>query len=178
MIKSTLINKYLPKYTFKEFHEIVVNSPIENVYYVAKDFDLSKSKIITILFKIRRLPTKRLNLQNFIDDIGFPNPEENYPYESLVGFCARAKIEKIPSYEDFSNNSIHPWLKVVWNFRYEKLEKEKTKVSTETRVLCVAPITKYTFGLYWSIIKPFSGLIRKKMLKIIKDDSEATKRNS
>ena len=178
MKKSTLIDKYLPEYTFNESHEIVVNSPIENAYHAAKDVDLSKSRIITFLFKIRGLPTKRLNLQHFIDDIGFTNLEENYPYESLVGFWARAKIEKIPSYEDFSNNSIHPWLKVVWNFRFEKLEKEKTKVSTETRVLCVAPITKYTFGLYWIIIKPFSGLIRKKMLKIIKDDSEATKRNS
>jgi len=90
----TLIDKYLPKYTFNEFHEIVVNSPIENVYYVAKDVDLSKSKIITFLFKIRGLPTKRLHLQNFIDDIGFTNLEENYPYESLVGFWARVKIVK------------------------------------------------------------------------------------
>ena len=101
----------------------MVNSPIENVYHVAKDFDLSKSKIITFLFKIRGLPTKRLNLQNFIDDIGFTNLEENYPHESLFGFWARAKIAKIPSYEDFSNNSILPWLKVVWNFQFEKLEK-------------------------------------------------------
>jgi len=178
MKKSTLIDKYLPKYTFNEFHEIVVNSPIENVYDVTKDFDLSKSQIITFLFRIRGLPTKRLNLQNFIDDIGFTNLEENYPYESLVGFWARVKIAPIPSYEDFIKNSISPWIKVVWNFQFEKLVKDETKVSTETRVLCVAPITKFTFGLYWFIIKPFSGLIRKKMLKIIKDDSEATKLNS
>ncbi len=174
MKKNTLIDKYLPKYTFNEVHEIVVNSPIVNVYQVAKDFDLSKSKTITFLFRIRGLPVKRLNLQSFIDDIGFTNLEENFPYESLVGFWARGKITKIPSYEDFSNNAISPWLKVVWNFQFEKLEKNKTKVSTETRVLCVAPVTKFTFGLYWSIIKPFSGLIRKKMLKIIKENSEAT----
>ena len=90
----------------------------------------------------------------------------------------KPRIEKIPSYEDFVDDSISSWIKVVWNFQFEKLEKDKTKVSTETRVLCVAPITKLTFGLYWSIIKPFSGLIRKKMLKIIKDDSEATKLNT
>ena len=178
MKKSTLIDKYLPQFTFNEFHEIVVNRPIENVYHVAKNFNLSKSKIITFLFKIRGLPTKRLNLQNFIEDIGFTNLEENYPYESLVGFWARVKIEKIPNYEDFLNNAISPWLKVVWNFQFEKMEKNKTKVSTETRVLCVAPVTKFTFGLYWTIIKPFSGLIRKKMLKIIKDDSESMKLSS
>lgn len=173
MKENALIDKYLSQYTFSEFHEIVVNRPIEDVYRVAKDFDLSKSRTISLLFSIRGLPTKRLNLQDFIDDIGFTNLEENYPYERLVGFWARTKIAKIPSYEDFVNNSIFPWLKVVWNFRFEELEKGKTKASTETRVLCVTPITKLTFGLYWAIIKPFSGLIRKKMLEIIKDDSES-----
>ena len=178
MKKSTLIDKYLPKYTFNEFHEIVVNSPIADVYSVAYDFDLLKSKTITWLFKIRGLPTKRSNLQNFIDDIGFTNLESNAPYENLIGFWARVKIAPIPSYEDFINNSISPWIKVVWNFQFEKLEKDKTKVSTETRIFCVVPITKFTFGLYWSIIKPFSGLIRKKMLKIIKEDSESKKLNT
>ena len=175
MRKSTLIDKYLPEYTFNELHEIVVNCPIESVYHVAKDLDLSKSKIITVLFKMRGLPTKRLHLQEFIEDIGFTHLEEKYPYESLVGFWARVKIAKVPGYEDFSNNTISPWVKVVWNFRFEELEKGKTKVSTETRVLCIAKITKFTFRFYWSIIKPFSGLIRKKMLEIIKDDSESMK---
>ena len=173
MKQTALIDKYLPQYTFNEFHEIVVNCPIENVYCVAKDFDLSKSKLITLLFKIRGLPTTRLNLQNFIIDMGFSTLEENYPYENVVGFWTRAKLEKIPNSEAFLNDLISPWLKAVWNFKFEELDKGKTKVTTETRVLCIASFTKITFGLYWSIIKPFSGIIRNKMLKIIKDDSEA-----
>mgnify|MGYP001821656549 CR=1 FL=1 len=177
MKRNTLIEKYLPQYTFNEFHELAVNCPIENAYHAAIKVDLSKSKTITFLFKIRGLPTKRLQLQNFIEDIGFTNLEENYPHESLVGFWARLKIEKITNYEDFSNNSISPWLKAVWNFQFEALERDKTKVSTETRVLCVAPIAKLTFGLYWSFIKPFSGIIRKEMLKIVKEDSESMKPN-
>jgi hypothetical protein len=98
--------------------------------------------------------------------------ESNAPYENLIGFWARVKVAPIPSDEDFINDSISPWVKAVWNFQCEKLGENKTKVSTETRVLCVAPITKITFRLYWLMIKPFSGLIRKKMLKIIKNDSE------
>lgn len=173
MKQISLIDKYLPKYTFSEFHKIVVNCPIENVYHVAKDFNMSKSKLITLLCKIRGLPAKRLNLQDFITDIGFTNLEENYPYENLIGFWTRAKIEKVPDYESFSNDSISPRLKAVWNFKFEKLEAGKTRVSTETRVLCVASVTKFTFGLYWPIIKPFSGVTRKIMLNIIKNDSEA-----
>jgi len=177
MQKNRLIDKYIPQYTFNEYHEIVVNCPIGNVYHIAKDFDLSKSKIIEFLFKIRGLPTKRLNLQNFINDIGFTNLEENFPNENLIGFWARVKIAKIPSYEDFINNSISPWIKAVWNFQFEEMEDNKTKVSTETRVLCIAPITRLTFGLYWLMIKPFSSLTRKIMLKIIKNDAESYKLN-
>jgi hypothetical protein len=175
--KKTLIDKYLPQYTFGEHHETVVNCPIQNVYDVARDFDLSKSKLIKFLFRLRGLPTKRMRLQDFIVDIGFTYLEENPPYENLTGFWMRPRIERIPSYEDFLNDSISSRVKVVWNFRFEEMEENKTKVSTETRILCVVPITKLTFGLYWTMVKPFSGLIRKEMLNIIKDGSEALKLN-
>jgi len=173
MINKTLINKYLPRYSFNEYHEIVINSSIENVYNAAKNFDMSKSKLIKILFKLRRLPAKRLKLQDFITDIGFTSIEENFPTENLIGFWARTKIVPITSYDDFINNSISPRVKVVWNFHLKRLSSAQTKLSTETRVLCVSPITKITFGSYWLIIKPFSGAIRKRMLQIIKNDSES-----
>jgi hypothetical protein len=80
-------------------------------------------------------------------------------------------------YDDFIKNSIHPWIKVVWNFKFDEVEANRTIASTETRVLCVAPVTRFTFGLYWLMIKPFSGLTRNKMLRIIKKDSEALGRN-
>ena len=172
MQKDLLLNKYLPHYTFNEYHEIEVNAPIANVYKVAEDFDLSKSKTISWLFKIRGLPTKRLNLQNFIKDVGFTNLESNAPFENLIGFWATTKIVPISGHKDFTSNSISPAIKSVWNFQFEELENNKTRVSTETRVLCVARLTKITFPIYWSIIKPFSGLTRKKMLKIIKTESE------
>lgn len=175
MTDQTLIEKYLPEYTFKEIHEIVVNNSIEDVYKVAKDFDLSKSKLVKILFKIRGLPTKRMNLQGFVSDMGFSNIEEKPPMENLMGFWARTKIEPIISHKDFIDNTISARIKVVWNFSFVRLNSSQTKVSTETRVLCVSLITKITFGLYWFIIKPFSGIIRKKMLNIIKQDSENIK---
>ena len=173
MEKNKLIDRYMPGYTFNEYHETIVNTAIETVYHTAKDIDLSKSAAIRVLFRLRGLPKKRLHLQDFIDDIGFTSLEENVPYENLIGFWTRMKIARIPSYADFKNNSISPWIKVVWNFEFEKIEDNRTKVSTETRVLCVKPITRFTFGLYCYLIKPFSGLVRKKMLRIIKETSES-----
>ena len=177
MQKITLIDKYLPQYTFGEYHETMVDCPIQNVYDIARNFDLSQSKLIKFLFRLRGLPTERMHLQDFLVDMGFTNLEENPPYENLIGFWMRPRIEKIPSYDDFVNVSMSSWIKVVWNFRLEEMKKNRTKVSTETRILCVVPITKITFGVYWALIKPFSGLTRKEMLNIIKDGSEALKLN-
>ena len=176
MPELTLIDKYLPEYTFNEYHCIDVNSSVEGVYKSAKDFDMSKSKLIKALFYMRGLPTKRMNLQGFISDIGFTNIEEKFPTENLIGFWVRTKIEPIASYDDFIDNTISARVKVVWNFRFEKINDSHTKLSTETRILCIRPLTKLTFGLYWIIIKPFSSAIRKRMLQIIKDDAESNER--
>jgi len=172
MSNLKLIDKYLPEYTYNEYHEIVINRSIEKCYEAAKDFDLSKSKLIKILFKIRGIPIKRMNLQEFISDIGFTRLEESFPTENLLGFWARTKIVPISNLEDFVNNSINARIKIVWNFHFEKLNPEMTRVSTETRILIISPISKVSFSLYWFAIRPFSGAIRIKMLQIIKQDAE------
>jgi hypothetical protein len=177
MIKQKLIDKYLPRYSFNEYHETVINSSIDKVYKKARDFDLSKSNLIKWLFKIRGLPTKRMHLQDFISDIGFTNIEENIPIENLIGFWARYKIEPITSPDDFINHTTSARVKVVWNFYLEKLNSNQVRLSTETRVLCMTPSAKVTFGLYWMIIKPFSGVIRNRMLQIIKQDLETDSEN-
>lgn len=173
MTDIKLIDKYLPRFSFNEYHEILVNSSIEKTYKAANNFDMSKSKLIKWLFKLRGLPTNRMNLQGFVSDIGFTNIEENIPKENLIGFWARDRIVQITGYDDFINNNLSARVKVVWNFYFEELNQTQTKLSTETRVLCIGPITKMTFGMYWLIIKLFSGEIRKRMLQIIKHDSES-----
>jgi hypothetical protein len=175
MTNFKLIDKYLPEYTYHEYHDTVINSSIDNCYEAAKDFNLSKSKLIKILFKIRGVPTERMNLQGLISDMGFTRLEESFPTENLLGFWARTKIEPIPNLQDFLNNTINAKIKIVWNFYFEKLNPELTRVSTETRVLCIHPVTKIFFSLYWFVIKPFSGAIRIKMLQIIKQDAEQIK---
>ena len=177
MNTQKLIDKYLPRYSFNEYHETVINSSIDKVYETAKNFDLSKSNLIKWLFKIRGLPTKRMYLQDFISDVGFTNIEENIPIENLIGFWARYKIEPITNPDDFIYNINSARVKVVWNFFLEELDSNQVRLSTETRVLCITLSAKATFGLYWMIIKPFSGAIRNKMLQIIKKDSEIDAEN-
>lgn len=172
MTTPKLIDRYLPDYTFKEYHEITIAGTMEEVYFAAKDVDLSKSRLILWLFRLRGLPTQRMNLQGFISDIGFTNIEEAIPVENLMGFWTRWGIAPITGYDDFINNALKARIKAVWNFYLEESGPQRITLSTETRVLCTGPVIRAVFGLYWMIVRPFSGLIRKKMLEIIKQEIE------
>lgn len=172
MTHCTLIDKYLPAFTFSEYHSIMVTGTMERVYQAARDMDMSRSRLVVWLFRLRGLPTKRMNLQGFISDVGFTMIEEDVPKEILMGFWTRWGIAPITGYEDFVRNSISARIKVVWNFYLEEVSPDHIRLSTETRVQCMNPLIRLIFGLYWLLIRPFSGLIRLKMLEIIKQDVE------
>ncbi len=57
--------------------------------------------------------------------------------------------------------------KVAVNVRLEAVSAGTTRLSTETRVKCVDGAAYRRFVLYWALIKPFSGWIRREMLRSI-----------
>jgi len=67
------------------------------------------------------------------------------------------------------------YAKVAWNFklRTESPETETTVLSTETRIRCFGPAALWKFRIYWSLVGPFSGLIRKAILKQVKRKAES-----
>lgn len=172
MSESALIDRFLPEYTFNECHEIIVNSPIEEVYEITKNVDLSKSTLIVALFKLRGLPTRRMTLQGLVEDIGFSRLAENYPIEHLIGFLANTRVVPISNAKEFLTHSLSAKVKVAWNFSLSEISPGLTKVTTETRVLCLSTVTRRLFKAYWVFFKPFSSMIRKRMLKIVKRQSE------
>jgi hypothetical protein len=148
-----LIDKYLPAFTYNEFHKTLVNATAEECFVATKYLDLSKSFITKSLLSLRGLPTKDLTLQGFLKNISFTYVEE--------------KI-----YNEFVIDASQPGIKIYWNFYFEKIEDNKTLVSTETRILCLTKRSKSSFSLYWFFIKPFSGLTRFEMLRLIKRNAE------
>ncbi len=99
--------------------------------------------------------------------------KECYLWRSAADAClAKVLVEKILDRDQFAIDNKSRRLKVVWNFKIDPVEDGLVVVSTETRVYCIAMISKIFFSIYWAIIRPFSGLIRKKMLSIIKENAE------
>ena len=67
--------------------------------------------------------------------------------------------------EDFATLNPGDCAKAVFNFRTEPLDSSLTRLSTETRIWCPDETVLRRFLRYWTLIRPFSGLIRKEMLK-------------
>ncbi len=64
------------------------------------------------------------------------------------------------------------YAKVAWNFKLRAELPGTSILSTETRIQCFGRTALWKFGIYWSLVGPFSGLIRKAILKHVKTKAE------
>lgn len=165
-----LIDKYLPFWDYAKSNQVHLNNK-EIPDISINDIDFSKSYLIKILFFLRGLSSNKLNLDNAIRS-GFIFLEQN-DSEIVLGLIAQPWkfkgniIHTTP--EGFSKFDQTDFIKATWNFRYEK-KQDGLYLTTETRIYCTSKSARRKFSIYWAIIGFFSGLIRKEMLKIIKNE--------
>ena len=167
-----LINKYLRKFDFTEYHEITIAATPDRIYAVIKELDFTRSWIVNFLFRLRGLPKAMRNLDGFIK-VGFIFLEEIENEEFVLGFLANQRGLKIITPEEFINFTQPGFVMSVWNFHITEANNENTLVSTETRILGTNRAAHRFFSLYWFFIYPFSAWIRKIILKMIKKEAES-----
>ncbi len=166
-----LIDKYLSSHEFSEYHEIAVSRPPDVVFPLIKTVSFKKSIIIDFLFLIRGLPKKMDTLNGFFE-VGFMELEEKKNEELVVGFLLGIRGIKVVSPVEFQEFNQAGYVKGVWNFRLQPRGNE-TVLSTETRVHCPGKTARRFFSVYWLLISYFSGVIRKEMLRLIKEGAES-----
>jgi hypothetical protein len=170
-----LLDKYLPDYHYSEKHEIGINAPAEKIYELVHNLDVSESRIIKILFALRGLPSRMLNKES-MQKTRFIELERIENTEMIIGLIGQfwkpnGNLQEFEPSE-FLNFNKTDFLKSVWNFHLIQKSPTVTVLSTETRIQCLGPYSKRRFSGYWFLIRPFSGLIRKEMLRAIKKKSE------
>ena len=163
-----LLDKYIPEYQFNKIHKTIVNGSAKQAYNSTMDLDLSKSKLIKILFKLRGLPFNAHKFSKINSDMRFTLVEQRQYSEFLYGFWFSKKVEWVTDLNEFSKNSQKYNAKVGWSFFFNERTDGTTEIITETRVLCLNKSTKLLFSIYWFFIKPFSGFVRIEMLRLIK----------
>lgn len=169
-----LIDEFLPDYDFSETHHIEISAGAAEIFRALNEVDLCESTVIRWLFRLRGLPTEKITLRE-LRRIRFEILGENENRELLLGLAGRfwtitGDLRKIDA-RNFREFDEKGFAKAVWNFSLDQT-KDKTHLTTETRVKCLDAASRKSFGFYWTLIKPFSALIRKEMLKTIKRKAE------
>jgi len=160
---SYRIDRFLPGYDFTEHHHVDLTGTVEQAYAGAREMDFSSSRITHILFRVRRLHFEDLTLDGLIAS-GFVLLDEHPPHEFVLGLSSKGfRPSGAQTREAFEEFVPERGLKIAWNFRTEEREEGVVRLHTETRTKCYGSI-KPMFRLYWTVVKPFSGLIRKEML--------------
>ena len=169
-----LIDEFLSDYDFVETHGVSIHATPDRIYRVASEIDFSESFLIRALFFLRGLSTEKVTLES-LKKTRFEILGEIPGREILLGLAGKfwlpaGDMKKIDG-ESFKKFNVAGYAKAVWNFALRS-EGSDVRLTTETRVNCTDAASRRWFGLYWMIIRPFSGLIRMEMLRAIKREAE------
>jgi hypothetical protein len=187
-----LIDEFMPHFDAVERHRTVVNAPAASVYGALRTVNLADAWPVRALLAMRGLPAAlaqgrqglrllktrarhHVGLADF-EEQGFRILAEDSPRELLIGLEGafwRPSGNINPVEAASFRGPIPPGTaRAAWNFHIEDLGGGTCNLSTETRVHCADAASRRSFRLYWLPVRPFSGLIRRLMLRTIRRHAE------
>ncbi len=191
---AVLIDERLPVFDADERHAVTVAAPPARAYEAIRTADFRRCLVIRPLFLLRSLPgllaDPRATMGRFLGIGREPGP-------LTLGTLTRAgffQLGERPGSEirlgtvgrfwkpsggmrptdptEFDAFSEPGFAKAVWSFAVSPGPDGTSVLTTETRVLCTDAASRRRFRLYWRVIRPWSGLIRRDMLRVIRAEAE------
>jgi hypothetical protein len=180
-----LLDELMPEPDVSAHYEAMVNANPERTFIALQQADFSQSRIIRALMGLRTLGRTRRSgtQQDLIERMrkaGFIELARKENEEIVIGVVGRFWQPKSGillglSAQEILDFSTLGFAKAFWNFHLASNSPEQTLLFTETRVQLFGPAARRKFRLYWSLVGPFSGWIRKEMLRLIRKQAEQSK---
>ena len=181
----------MPAYDVRAAYSILIAATPQRVWEELLNADFHSLPITRRLMKLRSLgrrkpPTGRpstLATMGSGGAGGFLEIARIKEQEIVLAIAGRFWLPHAPvlrdwKAEEFTALAPHGAAKAAWNFYLTAEGSEasgiKTRLSTETRVLCFGRAARMQFRLYWFLIGFFSGWIRKEMLEMVQRNCEGT----
>lgn len=192
----------MPQYDVIERHRTVVRATPSAVYAALREVDLTGGAVTRTLLTLRAVPaaalatirspraaaaewrkrrTQRAHRLTDFERAGFRIVGERPGEELVLGlrgrfWTLRGAIQADVSTETFRVRPPAGQALAGWNFSVRAQSEDYTELRTETRVWC-APDARLKFRLYWLVVRPGSGLIRRSMLRAIRRHVEQEDRS-
>lgn len=161
----------MPEYDRREVHRRTVTAPPEAIWAAVKELRSDEMTLMRMLMGIRTLGRRRGDdarpVLSAFRGMGFRLIDEEPEKELVIAGIGRfwqlsGGLRVVESREQFASFEEPNYAKVAFNFRLEDGE-----LSTETRILGTDAHASRRFGLYWLLVRPGSGLIRREWLRAI-----------
>lgn len=170
-----LAEKYLPQYHYRSQHSILIKATPAKIFAAADQLDMHGSFIIRVLFVLRGMSTRTLD-RKALESEKFTILEMIDERELIMGIIgqfwkASGNLQRFGS-DQFIDFHEPGFAKAVWYFQIVPETDTEFLLKTETRILCTDEASRRKFSRYWFLIRPFSGLIRKEILRLIKKKAE------
>jgi hypothetical protein len=166
-----LIDEVLPDCDRREVHNRATEAPSAALWEAVRALRADELTAMRALMGIRTLGRgrdsgERTVLEGF-QGLGFREVAEEPGRELVLAGIGRfwtpsGGLRKVTDKEQFLSFQEPGYAKVAFNFRILD-----GKLSTETRIAATDAQARRRFGLYWLLIRPGSGLIRREWLRAI-----------
>lgn len=185
--ERSAIDAWMPDYDHVERHRTRIAAPAATVYDALLALDLAASPIARLLIGLRSLPgwlagrrpairlRRTLTLRD-ATQAGFVMLEERAPHAIVLGLTGRfwqlagGVLPTDP--HSFRDPPPPGAVRAAWSFELSPIGVGATELSTETRVRCADAAARRAFGRYWRIVRPGSGLLRRLMLRAVREAAE------
>jgi hypothetical protein len=168
---TPLIDDFMPVFDAVERHALVVAAPPARVYAAITRVDFARSGVIRWLLRMRGFGVRRRLTLADVTRGGFVLLGERPGHEMAFGIAGRFWTPsggRVALDADAFRRFERPGhARAVWDFRVAEAGAGATRLTTETRIRCVDAAARRRFGVYWTVVGRFSGLIRILMLRAV-----------
>ncbi|HUR37410.1 MAG TPA: hypothetical protein VM009_06315 [Terriglobales bacterium] len=184
-----MLDGFLPEFHVRSAHEITIEADITTAYAALCGSSFSESRLVRALLRIRNfgrpLP-QCMHAPSLLDALergGFLRLATTPGQEVVFAIAGRfwlphAERVALRSVEEFQQFARPGYAKAAWNIALYENGPTRTRLCTQTRVLCYGRAATIAFRSYWFVVGPFSGLTRITLLRQVKRRAQAASRQA
>ncbi|CCG09135.1 hypothetical protein [Pararhodospirillum photometricum] len=171
-----ILDEFLPTYQFSETHACTIAAAPGAVVGAVASYRVESDPVIRWALAVREAPGRwwgrgeKAAKAFGLDDFTVLARTETALVYGLVGrfWALDFGLRPIADAAAFAAFREAGVAKLVLGFETEEAGEGRTRLVTQTRVLCPDEAARRSFLPYWVLIRPVSGLIRRRMLAAIK----------
>jgi hypothetical protein len=171
----SLLDEILPRYDISSVYSIRIKASPDQVYAVLQQ-GIPSGGLSKVLMMLRSVPRLLRGKKVFMNEDPFYRLKEAKNREMVYGIIGqfwKPVVRPIPihSLEEFLDFHKDGYCKAALNLKIQEKNEKETLLSTETRVFGYG-VAGENMKKYWRLIRPFSGMIRKELLRKVKAKAE------